>query len=111
MENDRNQSYHLSAQQKSAWVRQEIEGVLVARCQVYLRGKVQPEQLENAITRAVQRHAILRTTFSRLSGIGNGAQSVGESAKVNWWQRDWAKENEREQARLLDALWQSKKTI
>ena len=86
MPNSAVKGFRLSPQQRSVWsLQQTAEGqpfrALVA---ILLEGNLQPHVLQDALKDVVSRHEILRSTFSRPTGIKTMFQVVGETSHFSW---------------------------
>ena len=73
------QGFRLSPQQRRLWQRGGGGASFRARGVVAVSGSVDPEVLDRAVERLIERHEILRTTYSRPSGVSVPLQVVRES--------------------------------
>jgi amino acid adenylation domain-containing protein/non-ribosomal peptide synthase protein (TIGR01720 family) len=73
--------FRLSPQQKGLWLLQQSTSTQPyrAHCTVLIEGKLNPEILEAALHKVVDRHEILRTTFHTLSGMTVPLQVINDT--------------------------------
>jgi amino acid adenylation domain-containing protein len=77
-----NSGFHLSAQQRQAWLSHHGHPA-AAQCVAELEGPVDARRLETALRATIDRHEILRTTFSRPPGMTVPLQVVNLTAPVS----------------------------
>ena len=63
------EGFRLSPQQKHLWLLQQESLAYRAQCAVLLEGTLHPENLQKALSKIVERHEILRTTYRCLPGM------------------------------------------
>jgi amino acid adenylation domain-containing protein/non-ribosomal peptide synthase protein (TIGR01720 family)/FkbM family methyltransferase len=79
------EGYRLSPQQKRVWLSQQADPDFpyASQCAIMIAGDLRPAVLNAAITKLVQRHEILRTTFQCLPGMTIPLQVITAGA-VAW---------------------------
>jgi amino acid adenylation domain-containing protein len=82
MQNSTVEGFRLSPQQRALWSLQQTaeEQPFRALAAILIEGDLQSHVLQNAVQYVVDRHEILRTTFSRPPGIKTMFQVVGETS-------------------------------
>lgn len=76
--------YRLSPLQKHLWLLQQDGSAYLSQCAIRLDGKLDKENLKEAVQNVIERHQILRTTFHRVSGIKFPMQTIAETASPPW---------------------------
>jgi amino acid adenylation domain-containing protein len=101
------ESYPLSPLQQWLWRRQQADGELAYRIQglVDVRGELETETFERALTDVVQRHEILRTAFRQPVGLPP-VQVVLESPPLAFHKTDLRQCNAAEQNEGIEGLWE-----
>jgi amino acid adenylation domain-containing protein/FkbM family methyltransferase len=101
------EGFRLSRQQALAWPWHQAGGgdAPRAQCRVALGGEVEAESLRSALTRVVDRHEILRTSFRRLPGLDVPIQVIAESSAFGWRYADLSGLPPAEQEAGLEAAW------
>src|ERR1051326_9118325 len=84
------QAYRLSPQQKHLWLLQQHApgSAFWLRCAVRVNGQIDLQRLERAISRVVEMHEILRTTFPLLPGTALPEQVVHQESRSGLNQKD-----------------------
>jgi amino acid adenylation domain-containing protein len=77
-------SFRLSPQQERLWAVEPDGPRGRVQCTVVLPGDAEPERLQAALARVVERHEILRTTFQRHPGIRTPLQAVHGQLDPSW---------------------------
>ena len=65
-----------------------------AQCVVLITGQLRQEDLQSALTKIVERHEILRTTYRLLPGMALPLQVVAEEGVAAWCNLDLRRERE-----------------
>ncbi|MGH9760731.1 MAG: condensation domain-containing protein, partial [Blastocatellia bacterium] len=82
------EGYSLSPQQARAWRFQQSSPSFCAQCAVLLEGKVYENDLRYALSEAVLRNEILRTTFRTTTGLELPLQVISDTSDFAWRQID-----------------------
>src|SRR5690349_9825391 len=80
--------FPLSPQQKQLWSSQSDGQMGTASVAFLLEGRLDVERLKKALTKIVERHEILRTSFRRSSGMKYPFQVVNPGADIRWEEVD-----------------------
>jgi amino acid adenylation domain-containing protein/FkbM family methyltransferase len=88
MQSDTIQGFQLSPQQKRLWslTRHDEHQLYHAQCLVLIEGRLEAARLRAAIAQMVQRHEILRTSFTSLQGMTIPLQVIHDSAHFKFIQ-------------------------
>jgi len=78
------EGYRLSPLQKHLWLLQQDGSPYLSQCGIRLDGKLDEENLKEAVQNVIERHQILRTTFHRVSGIKLPMQAIVERGSPSW---------------------------
>ncbi len=80
------EGFRLSPQQRNLWSLQQTAGAQTFRasCVILIEGALQSDVLQAAVRDVVDRHEILRTTFTRPPGIKTPFQVVAEAPQFSW---------------------------
>lgn len=76
--------FRLSPHQKRLWLLQQDSSAYMTQCSILIEGNLQVEVLKAGIDKIVNRHEILRTSFSRLPGVKNPVMVVLDSSFPSW---------------------------
>ncbi len=80
MQSETTGAFHLSPQQRLLW---ESAPSNRSRLLVKVEGRFDAARLRNAVEKLVERHEILRTTYTRMPGVKTPFQVVGDSSNVD----------------------------
>ena len=86
MQNFAGEGFHLSPQQAALWsIQQKVAGQpFRAFVAIELQGDLEPSVLNDSLRNLVDRHEILRTTFTRPTGTRTVFQIIGETPQFSW---------------------------
>src|ERR1043166_6159348 len=100
------QAYRLSPQQKHLWLLQQHApgSAFWSRCAVRVNGQIDLQRLERAISRVVEMHEILRTTFPLLPGMTLPVQVVHQESRGSVKRKDLTSVTSEKQIALIKAL-------
>ena len=100
------QAYRLSPQQKHLWLLQQHApgSACWSRCAVRVNGQIDLQRLERAISRVVEMHEILRTTFPLLPGMTLPVQVVHQESRGSVKRKDLTSLTSEEQNALIKEL-------
>ena len=82
------QGFRLSPQQRSLWRLQQQGGSYNAAAAFHLRGVLDEPALMDAVSRVIDRHEILRTSFHRMPGMKTPFQVINLSLDPAWSRQD-----------------------
>jgi hypothetical protein len=106
MQQEAVEGYRLSPQQKRIWTMRARDLVFDPQCVMRVEGFLKIETLVDVLQQIVERHEILRTSFSRLPGIKFPVQAIGEFVPLACRFVDWrgcdAQQQAAEASRLRD---------
>jgi amino acid adenylation domain-containing protein len=99
------QGYRLSPQQECLWLLERNAQALPGTdCVVRIEGRLDPVLLKTAIHSVIQRHEVLRTTFSQLPGMTFPVQVIAETDHVTEYTYDLTPFSDYEQEAKVQAL-------
>src|SRR5215207_5958464 len=101
--------FRLSPPQARLWLRQQGDPSYNSQCVVRMEGLLKEEILKQALTRVVERHEILRTSFHRAPGIILPIQVVQDESVVTLRHIDLRGLATREQKLEIAALVQEER--
>jgi len=103
------EGFRLSPQQKYLWSLQQddLATPYRAQCAVLIEGPLDIKLLEAALQAVFARHEIFRTAITCLSGMTIPLQVITESSTVSIDHQDLCSREPREQAAVLDSLFQA----
>ncbi|MEM8530667.1 MAG: amino acid adenylation domain-containing protein [Chloroflexota bacterium] len=108
MSTQRIEGFQLSSQQKRIWTLQQKESrIYSAQATVHIEGSLDPSRLREALTTAVERYEILRTTFQRMSGMEMPLQVITTLDTVRYHIHDFqhiSTEDQEQRVRELAAM-------
>jgi len=105
MTNVQIQGYRLSSQQARAWRLQSAPSPRWVRCQLSIKGDVNPETLAVAVRNVAERHWLLHSTFQHLPASGIAVQRVESVAAVAWREMDFCSHPDQEKEDALQQMW------
>ena len=105
------QGFRISPQQRQIWMSQQAfpDRPFRAVGAFIVAGSVEPDRLEQALKRTVERHEILRTTFERPAGIKVPFQIISENTRIFWQSIALKNIAEREQQETIAALFNAER--
>jgi amino acid adenylation domain-containing protein len=101
------QGFELSPQQKRLWLvsQNDKHQPYRAQCLLSIQGQLEVACLKTAISHLVQRHEILRTSFSPLRDRSIPLQVVHEGCDFRFNHFDWEELSTEERAASIEELW------
>jgi amino acid adenylation domain-containing protein len=84
MQNAPSAGFRLSPQQARLWAAEHNGGSFFSECVLHFTGRFDPEAFRAALSRAIERHEILRTTFVRQPGMKLPLQVISEQSDLKW---------------------------
>jgi len=101
------EGFRVSAQQRHLWLLQQTTPQLPfrTRCAIRITGPQDQQALENAITRTVNRHETLRTTFQLLSGMTVPVQVISDEPYRFLELYDLTKQTGKEQEAAIEKIF------
>jgi len=113
LEHEQIEGYRLSPQQQHLWLAlPQSSAAARAQCSMLIRGLLDAPRLRQALTRLVERHEILRTSFPLLAGMDLPLQVINAEPRLAWRQRELtdAALSEREQQQLVQEQAEQERT-
>lgn len=106
MQTKRINGFQLSPQQKRLFCLQQNSSAFFTQCAILIEGDLQPEVLKAAIQQIINRHEILRTSYSCLPGVKTPVMVVADSS-VPVWEIDLSNVNPKNiQPKFKNYFWQ-----
>ena len=101
------QGFRLSPQQRRIWISQQANPRQAFRvvASFLVEGAVDRERIRQGLTRVVERHEILRTTFQRPAGVKTPFQVISEEPDFSWQYLDLRSASEKQQQERIDAMF------
>jgi amino acid adenylation domain-containing protein len=84
MQDETAMSFRLSPQQQLAWSSQPQGPVGAARISIDVQGALDVDRMRRALSRVMERHEILRTTFAHRQGMKTPLQVVRDALEPRW---------------------------
>ncbi|WDD36586.1 amino acid adenylation domain-containing protein (plasmid) [Nostoc sp. UHCC 0926] len=98
--------FRLSPHQKRLWLLQQNSSAYLTQCSILIEGNLQLEVLKAGIDKIVNRHEILRTSFSRLPGVKFPIMVVLNSSSTSWRDIDLSDFPALEQSSKIEDIFQ-----
>lgn len=107
MQSSTSHGFRLSPQQREIWISQQAFADQAFRVvgSFIVKGKIDRDQMQRALTTVVDRHEILRTTFARPAGIKTPFQVISEKSEFFWQHIDLRGVSEPQQQESIDVLF------
>jgi amino acid adenylation domain-containing protein len=99
------EGFRLSLQQEHLWLLQPNGLAPSALCAIAIDGALDPELLQEALRRVVDRHEILRTAFHLLPGVAVPLQVITDAEAAPFARRDLRGLEPDERERLAGEIW------
>jgi amino acid adenylation domain-containing protein len=107
MQNSTSHGFRLSPQQRQIWLSQQAfpDQAFCIAGSFLVKGKLDRERMQRALTTVVDRHEILRTTFARPAGVKTPFQVISEEPNFFWQNIDLRDVSEPQQQERIDAIF------